>query len=140
MKTQRCLIWIGFCLGLASCSPAGSSMSAKNAPDRPKSKTCDLSGNQWAQTGGDNLPFTMRMKNDGGWCEKDSPTTANLLSRVSHMHVVQPPAHGTVEITVDDNAIRTGYKPDAGFVGTDRFRIMYELYNIDRQFNVTVSE
>ena len=56
------------------------------------------------------------------------------------MHVVQPPSHGTVEITVDDNAIRTRYKPDTGFAGTDHFRIMYELYNIDRQFDVTVSE
>jgi hypothetical protein len=78
------------------------------------------------------------MNNDGNPCWYLRKTIRGSLLIGVAMHLTTPPSHGQVTITVLDAGTRISYKPDSGFVGTDNFSVISELYRIDRPYVVTV--
>jgi hypothetical protein len=106
----------------------------------PKSQQCTFRGGGWANAGGIALPNTMIMKNDGGWCGHLTKTVFGSIVIGAPMHVTNRPAHGQVSITVLSNGTNVYYKPDPGYVGSDSFAVLTELYNIERVYNVVVRQ
>jgi hypothetical protein len=106
--------------------------------DLPRSGQCRFGGGGFAYAGGIALPDTIIMKNDGGWCGSLVRTVLSSIVVGAPMHVTNRPAHGQVSITVLSNGTNVYYKPDPGYVGSDSFAVLHEMYNIERVYNVVV--
>lgn len=108
--------------------------------DLPKSKLCRIRGGGFAVAGGVPLANTITMINDGGWCGHLAKTVMGSIVFGAAMHVTKPPAHGQVSITVLSGGTNVYYRPDPGYVGSDSFSVLNEMYNIDRPYNVIVQQ
>ena len=86
------------------------------------------------------MTTTITMNNDGKACWYIRHSTQSGRVFGVPMHVTRAPSHGTIEITVLDNGTRIAYTPSSGFVGTDEFSVINEMYNVDRAYKVTVSK
>jgi len=84
------------------------------------------------------MPYTIIMKNDGGWCGHLSKSVKQSLVFGAPSHVVVQPSHGIVSIKVEDKGTAVYYRPTQGYVGPDRFSIMNEMFNIERPYNVII--
>jgi hypothetical protein len=74
----------------------------------------------------DEVPVSMTTSADGWcWTTPRSGGGAGFNGQVS-----EKPAHGQVAIVDDDGRNRFAYKPDAGYVGPDHFRL--QLYSTGR--------
>lgn len=112
------------------------SASAQHAPE-PKSKICRISRN-YTPGGGAAIPTNIAMSNDG-WCSDLRKTMFGSARPFgAKTHLTTPPSHGDVSITVYDDGTLIAYRPNPGFVGTDRFGVKNEFVNRDISFVVTI--
>jgi hypothetical protein len=123
---------------LTACSQAGTPSDAQDTAAPPTSKICSFSEKYNEAGGGDPVATIVTMNNDGNPCWYLRKTIRGSLLIGVAMHLTTPPSHGQVTITVLDAGTRISYKPDSGFVGTDNFSVISELYRIDRPYVVTV--
>jgi hypothetical protein len=125
-------------LSLVAIAEAASSAQATNDPK--KSKVCKVH-EPFARAGGVVVaPTTITMNNDGKSCWYIRHSTQSGRVFGVPMHVTSQPSHGAVEIVVLDKGTRIAYKPTTGFIGTDEFSVINEMYNVERPYKVTVSK
>jgi hypothetical protein len=76
----------------------------------------------------------MKMSNEGGWC----CATRGSFQYVASYQITKAPEYGQVVMGEVNKRTRVAYKPDAGFVGEDRFTLMDTTMNSERLLTVTV--
>ena len=54
------------------------------------------------------------------------------------MHLVQPPRHGQVSITVLQNGTQILYRPSPNFAGSDSFSVRDDMFNITLPYDVII--
>jgi hypothetical protein len=108
---------------------------AQPVSDLHRSKVCS-SRSTMATAGGYNGNTEMKMSNEGGWC------WVNLWARgeAATYRVTKAPDHGQLAMGEVNKRTRVAYKPDAGFVGEDRYTLMDTTSNSQRLVAVTVSK
>ena len=137
------LLPLATCMIVVSCA-APPTVPTEETADPPKSRTCLVRSPTPAAYAGDVSPLATEftMKNDGGWCWYLRTTHVSNITQTFgvKMHVVSHANHGSVKITPLANATRIAYKPEPGFIGTDEFSVINDLYNIERAYKVNVTK
>lgn len=119
-------------LVLVSCGP-----SAPEPPPPPKSSVCEVKAPQAFRSGG-TAEGSIVMSNDGNWCW-GIMTAIHFRTPTAPLYaIVTPPQNGEILTTRLNETTRLGYRPNPGFVGTDRFTVRDTPINFDRTFTVTV--
>jgi len=127
-------LWLGACAVL----PSGASRAQFVPPSEsgfplPSVPVGDLRPSQECMTdlptfGHPDLQYwpphgTMTMSNDGGWCWLQFGQSFRAALIHPDATVVEPPAHGTLDLTKMSDRISMAYRPAPGFAGTDRFAV-----------------
>jgi len=106
---------------------------------QPASTICQITYGGFAAVAGDTpRANTITMKNDGGWCGHLSKSVRGSLVFGAPAHVVIQPSHGVVSVKQEDKGTAIYYRPTKGYVGSDRFSVINELFNIERPYNVII--
>jgi len=122
------------CLSLAGCTQA-----PQTPPELPTAKLCSFQSSGFAYAGGPSpRPDTISMNNDGGWCGHLNVSTHGSLVFGEQMHLVQPPRHGQVSITVLQNGTQILYRPSPNFAGSDSFSVRDDMFNITLPYDVII--
>lgn len=118
-----CAAMVGAAMTLAACEqpqPRRASTARLYATDQAGgAKSCAVPDAKTPAPGKE-VPATMTLGNDGGWCaitveNNGRPFSAGLLSA--------RPAHGRVFVHTVGDATRIDYTPDAGYAGSDSFAV-----------------
>ena len=112
---------------------------AQPVSDLHRSKVCS-SRSTMATAGGYNGNTEMKMSNEGGWCWVNLWATRGSFQYVATYRVTKAPDHGQLAMGEVNKRTRVAYKPDAGFVGEDRYTLMDTTSNSQRLVTVTVSK
>ena len=124
---------------ITGCSQSATSVDAQAANvELAQSKSCTIIDPP-GSAGGYIAPATVTMNNDGGWCSYLRWTTSGGRVFGAPMHVTEAPKHGEIDITVQQKGTRVSYKPTPGFAGADHFRVVNDILNFDRPYEVTVT-
>lgn len=66
------------------------------------------------------------MSQDGGWCQLSNLFVFQDVVTVGTLSLASPPAHGEVRTGIVGQQLRIGYRPSAGFTGTDGFVVHFD--------------
>ncbi len=66
------------------------------------------------------------MSQDGGWCQLSNLFVFQDVVTVGTLSLANPPMHGEVRTGIVAQQLRIGYRPSAGFTGSDGFVVHFD--------------
>jgi hypothetical protein len=113
------LSWLAACAPSKSPTPAASPVPQAVQSPEPSSK-CGIAVLGHSVRPGEDLQFVFTVKANSQWCFDGIALGGNSTEGQA---VTESPSHGALRLVPRPGAIIFGYRPNAGYSGSDRFRI-----------------
>ena len=133
-----CAAALAAILGVSACSaPSTPPAQAADAKTAAAADTgCKVQGHHGVYRFGSTVPLFMKVQNTGRWCFSSFGFSG---VNAEGSRIVDRPAHGELRLLTATVGIRFGYRPAAGYTGSDSFLIsMPGGVGLDMDIAVTV--